>query len=276
MCVHIVDILGARVAAPMSDDSPQNQIQVIGRAAKILRALRDAPATGLPLSQLAAEVGLPRTTAHRIVQSLAVEGFVINSPDERNVHLGPELGRLAVATQTDFDQVCHALMEDLARQIGETVDLAVLQGLDIRFVDHVPAQQRLRLGTVIGDVFPAYCTANGKALLAAMPREFVTAALPAQLPALTPHTITDRDELVRELDEVRELGYAFDREEQSERICAVGVLVRDRSGARASLTIAAPAERFYPREDELVEAILRQRDRIGEALGTSGAIVAPA
>jgi DNA-binding IclR family transcriptional regulator len=258
----------------MSDESTQNQIQVISRAARILRALREAPATGLPLSQLAVEVALPRTTVHRIVQSLASEGFVISSPDERNVHLGPELGRLAVPTQTDFDQVCHAFMESLSQEIGETVDLAVLQGLDIRFVDHVPAHQRLRLGTVIGDVFPAFCTANGKALLAAMPRDFVTAALPAELPALTPHTITDRDLLVAELDAVRERGYAFDREEQSERICAVGVIVRDRTGARASLTIAAPAERFYPREDELVEAILRQRDRIGEALGTSGAIVA--
>jgi DNA-binding IclR family transcriptional regulator len=262
------------VAAPMTEESPQNQIQVIARAARILRALREAPATGLPLSQLATEVGLPRTTVHRIVQSLAVEGFVISSPDERNIHLGPELSRLAVATRTDFDQICHAFMEELAAEVGETVDLAVLQGFDIRFVDHVPAAQRLRLGTVIGDIFPAYCTANGKALLAAMPPAFVAAALPETLPSLTSHTIVDRDALQAELDEVREKGYAFDREEQSERICAVGVIVRDPSGGRASLTIATPAERFYPREDELVAAILRARDRIGEALGTSGAIVA--
>lgn len=262
------------MVAPMTEEAPQNQIQVIARAARILRALREAPATGLPLSQLATEVGLPRTTVHRIVQSLAVEGLVLSSPDERNVHLGPELGRLAVATQSDFDQICHAFMEDLAAEVGETVDLAVLQGFDIRFVDHVPAAQRLRLGTVIGDVFPAYCTANGKALLAAMPASVAEAALPETLPALTPHTITDRAALLAELDEVRARGYAFDREEQSERICAVGVIVRDRSGARASLTIATPAERFYPREDDLVAAILRARDRIGAALGTSGAIEA--
>jgi DNA-binding IclR family transcriptional regulator len=246
-----------------------NQIQVIARAATILRALRDAPG-GLPLGQLAQQVGLPRTTVYRIAQSLIVEGFVISSPDERNLHLGPELGRLAVASQTKFAAVCHAFMEDLAKEIEETVDLAVMQGFDIRFVDHVPAQRRLRLGTVIGDVFPAYCTANGKALLATLPPSAITAALPARLPALTAHTITGRDALEHELEEIRTQGYAFDREEQSERICAVGVVIRDAVGARAALTIAAPAERFYGREDELVHAILRTSERITAALGTGG------
>jgi DNA-binding IclR family transcriptional regulator len=255
------------------DDGVTNQIQVIARAAKILRALRDAP-SGLPLGQLATEVALPRTTVHRIVQSLIVEGFVLSSPDERNLHLGPELGRLAVASQTKFGPVCHAFMQELAKEVGETVDLAVLQGFEIRFVDHVPAQRRLRLGTVIGDVFPAYCTANGKALLATLPREAIPAALPERLPKLTAHTITDRDALVRELDEVRENGYAFDREEQTDGICAVGVVIRDTVGARAALTIAAPAERFYGREDELVPAILRARDRIAAALGSADAVLA--
>jgi DNA-binding IclR family transcriptional regulator len=264
---------------PTDDGSPDtdsatepgsNHIQVLARAAKILRALRDAP-DGLPLSQLASEVRLPPTTVHRIVQSLAVEGFVLSSPDERNLHLGPELGRLAVASQTNFAAICHSFMEELREEIGETVDLAVMQGFDIRFVDHVPSKHRLRLGTVIGDVFPAYCTANGKALLATLPPEAIPAALPKRLPKLTPNTITDRDELMRELDEIREQGYAFDREEQSERICAVGVVLRDSMGARAALTVAAPAERFYGREDELTAAILRTRDRITAALGHGSA-----
>jgi DNA-binding IclR family transcriptional regulator len=249
-----------------------NQIQVIARAAKILRALHAAASAGLPLGQLALEVGLPRTTVHRIVQSLTSEGFVLSSPDERNVRIGPELGRLATGSQSEFASVCHAFMEDLAKEVGETVDLAVLQGFDIRFVDHVPAKQRLRTGTVIGDVFPAYCTANGKALLAALPPEVITAAFPARLPALTPSTITDRDDLVRELDEARERGYAFDREEQTERICAVGVVLHDTVGARAALTIAAPAERFYGREELLVSAILHSRDKLAMALGTTDVI----
>jgi DNA-binding IclR family transcriptional regulator len=254
--------------AAILDEGSGNQIQVIARAAKILRALHAAPA-GLPLGQLAVEVGLPRTTVHRIVHSLTSEGFVLSSPDERNLRIGPELGRLGAVSQSEFAGVLHAFMEDLAKEVDETVDLAVLQGFEIRFVDHVPARRRLRTGTVIGDVFPAFCTANGKALLATLPPEVITAAFPERLPALTPHTLTQRRDLVRELDEVRERGYAFDREEQTERICAVGVVIHDALGARAALTIAAPSERFYGREDVLVPAIVRSRDKIANALGTA-------
>jgi DNA-binding IclR family transcriptional regulator len=258
------------MSAPPADpgNGTGNQIQVIARAAKILRVLHDQP-SGLPLAQLAAEVGLPRTTVYRIVQSLGSEGFVMAPPDERNIRIGPELGRLGATSQSEFMRICHAFMEELATEVVETVDLAVLQGFNIRFVDHIPAPQRLRTGTVIGDVFPAYCTANGKALLATLAPEVITAAFPKRLPALTPHTISDRAELVRELDQVREQGYAFDREEQMERICAVGVVIRDSAGTRAALTIAAPAERFYGREDELVAAILRSQASIAAALGTA-------
>jgi DNA-binding IclR family transcriptional regulator len=241
-----------------------NQIQVIARAARILRALHDEPG-GLPLARLAAEVGLPRTTVYRIVQSLSSEGFVLAPPDDRNIRIGPELGRLGATPEAEFMRVCHAFMEELATEVVETVDLAVLQGFDIRFVDHIPAPQRLRAGTVVGDVFPGYCTANGKALLATLPTEVIVAALPKRLPAHTSHTITSRAALLRELDEVRQQGYAFDREEHMERICAVGVALSDSAGARASLTIAAPAERFYGREEELVPAILRSQSKIAAA-----------
>lgn len=250
----------------------QGGVQVITRVAAILRAIASAP-TGLSIAELARTVDLPRSTVYRIVATLADDGFVNIGPGRQGVQLGPELGQLAAAAWRGLAEAAHPFMERMARAVGETVDLAVLQHGQVRFVDQVVGNQRLRTEVVVGELYPAYCTANGKAMLAALSPAALEAALRSiRLVRLTPHTIVKKAKLLEDLETVRRTQVAFDREEHTPQICAVGTVIHDPLGGMAgAITIAAPANRFYGREDELVKTILDGKEGIEDAMGSGQA-----
>jgi DNA-binding IclR family transcriptional regulator len=245
-------------------------VQVIRRVATILRAVKDAP-SGLSLAELGRVVGLPRSTVHRIVKTLAEDGLLTVGPNQNGVRLGPELAQLAGAARRSLLNIARTQMEEMARAANETVDLAIWQGDSVRFVDQVIGDQRLRAEVIVGMTFPAYCTANGKAFLAELhPSALATYLATNKLVKLTPHTTVSRAKLIKELNEIRETGVAFDREEHTEMICAVGLVVHDvRDGGVAAITIAAPAQRFYDRENFLAEMILDGKRQIEEELSRS-------
>ncbi len=107
----------------------------------------------------------------------------------------------------------------------------------------------------MGASFPLYCTANGKALLAEMQPGEVAARLPARLRRMTPRTISSRPALFAELAEVRALGVAFDREEHTEGICAVGAAIHERGLPAAAVSVPVPAPRFRGHERRYAEAV---------------------
>jgi len=241
--------------------SAGSEVQAIARAASILAALEAAPG-GLSLAQIAQRVGLPRSTVHRIVKALTTERFLVPVSAAGGVRLGPRLAGLASAALGTLRQQIRPQLERLSSDVNETVDLAVLDRDAVIFVDQVAAPQRLQAVSATGARFPAHCTANGKSLLAELSTEQVEALLPARLQRLTPNTITTRAKLLRELAQIRRDGVAFDREEHTEGICAVGKTVPDGSGGWASITIPLPALRFYGRERPLAKALVRSCDSI--------------
>jgi DNA-binding IclR family transcriptional regulator len=243
-------------------------IQVISRAAQILRALDGSP-DGLSLSQLADRAGLPRSTVHRLTTALAVEGLVTAASPTARVRLGPELTRLAIGARREIRQELRPYMQQLFERLGETVDMAILDGDHLVFVDQIAAPHRLRAVSAVGARFPLHCTANGKALLAALPEDVVRDTLPSQLERYTEQTTTQRPELMAELDSIREGGVAFDREEHTEGICAGGIAVIDAFGALAALSVPMPMQRFYGREDEIATELLVTRQAALADLGTA-------
>lgn len=228
-------------------------VQAIARAGAILRALERAP-QGLALGEIAAAAKLPKSTVHRLVTALAEEELVAQSPGG-HVRLGSAIPRLAAAEREALADRLRPVLAHLRRELDETVDLAVLDGSGMRFVDQLPAPRRLRATSAVGEVFPLHCTANGKALLAAMPEERVRTLLPAKLPRLTPHTIVTHTALAAELERVRVQGVAYDREEHTEGICAVGAVVLDPGGPAAAISVPVPAQRFHDRETQLAAAV---------------------
>jgi DNA-binding IclR family transcriptional regulator len=241
-------------------------IQAIARSFDVLRAVVDS-GSGVKLSELSKRVGLPRPTVHRIVASLQSEGILFLSLDGR-VRTGPELTRLASTAETKLIDVSEPFMERLSNETTEKIDMAVLERDQIRFVAQVvPRVPRLLAGVTVGDLFPTYCTAPGKVLLAELGPRALRLSLPKRLPKNTERTITTIPALEAELEKVREAGLAYDLEEHSERICAVSAMVRDAMGGLAALTIAVPSERFYGREEELSEALRRSVAELNSSLG---------
>jgi len=242
-------------------------IQVISRAALILRAL-DGASEGLSMSQLAERVSLPRSTVHRLTTALALEGLVTAASPTARVRLGPELTRLAMSARREIRLELRPFMEQLFERLNETVDLAILDGDHLRFVDQIAAPHRLRAVSGIGATFPLHCTANGKAILAALPVAAVSELLPARLERFTEHTITRRGDLLNELESIRDSGVAFDRQEHTQGICAGGIAVVDAFGALAAISVPMPTQRFRGREAEIAEELLTTCASAVAALGT--------
>src|SRR5215471_4554291 len=207
----------------------QSQVQVIARAAAILRALEDE-AAGLSLGQIAQRVNLARSTVQRIVAALEAEKFLIAASPTGRVRLGPTILRLAASARTDFVGIVRPYLTQLSGELKETVDLSVVKKDHLVFIDQVIGSQRLRAVSAVGDTFPLYCTANGKAYLASLDNDAIAELIGTSYEQRTPRTLTRLDELLRDLKTVRKTGVAIDREEHALGVCAAGVVTRDPVG----------------------------------------------
>ena len=248
------------------DGEQRNGVQVLARAATILRLLAADSSGGLTFSELVARSGLPRTTVHRIRGALEHEDFIYTDTATGRLHLGPGIMRLAMSKR-DLPTVVKPYLEQLSRELNETVDLGVLDGMHVLFIAQHPAPQRsLMVVSQVGARFPAFCTANGKALLAQLPPEEMRQRLPKRLEIPARHTLINRKDLLAELEEVRATGLAFDCEEHHAGICGVGVVITDVDGSSASISVPMPAARFHEDPDSVTAALLRVRDEIQVAL----------
>jgi DNA-binding IclR family transcriptional regulator len=249
---------------------PASGVQVISRAAEIMRTLRSA-SDGITQSQLVGRLGLARSTVHRLLNALEAEGLVESSESRGGRYrIGPLVLQIAENAWKGLLVQIHPLLEELSREVFETVDLSVLDRNRATFVDQVAAPNRLQAVSAVGKSFPLHCTANGKAFLAALPDRERAAALPVELPAYTPNTITDPVELDLELLRVREEGVAYDREEHTEGVCAVSTLVRRPQALPLAVSIPLPAQRFLGREHILRDALLGWAARVEEQLAERG------
>jgi DNA-binding IclR family transcriptional regulator len=233
-------------------------IQVIARAAQVLRALDSDPA-GLGLAQLAERVGLPRSTVYRIVAALAAEGLIVATAPDGRVRLGPELVRLAEASRQERWQDLRPQMEAIFDALDETVDCGVLDGAEVRLVDQIASAHELRAVSVVGSTAPLHCTASGKTLLAALDDAAVADLLPARLERHTPNTITSRDALLAEIRSIRKGGVAYDREEHTVGISSAAIAVPAANGASVALSVLMPTPRFAGNEREIARVLLRVR-----------------
>lgn len=248
--------------------SEDGGIQVIARAGAILRALQSHP-NGRSLAEISVAVGLPRSTVHRITTALAREGFVESASLAGGLRLGPTFAELAVASRPPLRARIRPMLEDLAQRLGETVDLAILDGAEMQFVDQVEGPQRLSAASAINARFPLHCTANGKATLALVGPKRAAELLPPRLKAFTPATETNKPALLEELAEIERTGIAFDREELTDGICAAGFAWTEPDGVTAAISVPIPTQRFSGREPELKQALTKLRDLLTEPSGVT-------
>jgi DNA-binding IclR family transcriptional regulator len=240
---------------PTSKSSDKGQVQVIARAAAILRTLEDQ-ALGLSLGQIAQRVGLARSTVQRIVAALESENLVIAASPTGRVRLGPTITRLATSVQTDFVSIARPFLVKLSDELRETVDLAIVKKDHLVFIDQVIGSQRLRTVSAVGETFPLHCTANGKAYLAELDEVTIARLLGTKYERRTPATLTRLDDLLKELRGVRKVGIAFDREEHTIGICAAGTVTRDLLGNHVAISVPVPVQRFGENQTLIADRLL--------------------
>jgi DNA-binding IclR family transcriptional regulator len=239
-----------------NETTKTSSVQVISRAATILRVLKDYP-LGLSLGQIAKKVNLARSTVQRIVYALEEEKFIVQSSTGSGFRLGHGLAILGSSVHFDLREDLHPYIQQLSIEIDETVDLAILDSGKAYFIDQITASHRLQAVSKVGTSFPLYCTANGKAILSTMSTDQMNQTLPDKLDKFTSNTITSKTKLQEEIDMIKNTGIAYDREEHSIGICAIGTAIQDPLGNVAAISIPLPTFRFYGNEGRLIDALLK-------------------
>lgn len=236
-------------------------LQSVDHALSVLEILRVEDTVGV--TELAERLGVAASTAHRLLATLAERGYVAQDRDDRQYRLGDcALGLRRTMAADECAVLARETLVELAREAGETVNLAVLDGREALYLDSVPGRRRGAIPSRAGMRTAAHCSSAGKALLAAHPQPTVDRLLRGDLlTARTAATIATKTQLAHELGSVRRRGYARDIEEWEPGTLALAVPVRVRGAQRLALTVAAPRSRLRmdrgsptptPRERELV------------------------
>jgi DNA-binding IclR family transcriptional regulator len=217
------------------------------RAFALLERVARAPAP-VSLVELTQDAGLPKPTAHRMLATLVDAGLVAREPDGRRFTVGPRVTRLALDAMLNgvVRAPRHAILARLADEVGETVNLTMLDGNEVVYLDRVEAAWPLRVTLQPGSRVPLHCTASGKLLLALLPagrRERIVAAL--ELERHTERTITDRRALAAELARIRRARVSTDDEEYIAGLVCIAVPVTTPRGrVVASVAVHAPVARM--------------------------------
>lgn len=212
----------------------------------------------LSLAEISREVDAHKSSVFRVLTTLEAVGFLEKDPRSGKYRLGLKILDLAgrVWGSHDIRQIAAPYMEDLARETGEVIHLAVLDGADIVYLEKKGQGQILTVATRVGGRNPAYASSMGKILLADLSESELNGVLGGgKLKKLTPNTITEIPRLLEELKRIREQGFALDNEETFPGIRCVGAPIRGAGGrVIAAVSITVPAQRM---SDERVRELWR-------------------
>ena len=243
-------------------------VQSVDRALTILEALARSGEAGV--TELAADLGVHKSTAFRLVATLEAHGLVEQTEDRGKYRLGVGLLRLAGATTSRLDVVQEArpLCRKLASDTGETVNIAVLADRSALYLDQASGSSALQTHNWVGQHIPLHATSNGKVLLCGLEPERLEALLGA-LPAYTDMTITKKSALRAELGKVRDQGYALAVDELEIGLTAAAAPIHNNHGdVIASMSVSGPAFRLgEDKIERVVKLLVTAADEVSHRLG---------
>ena len=223
-------------------------IQSVDRAARILKALASGPRR-LGVSELAERLGLTRPTVHGLLQTLQAHGFVEQDRDSEKYQLGAGLLQLG-NSYLDLNElrgrsIVHA--ERLAARANAAVRVGVMHGSSVVVVHHVFRPDATLQILEVGAQLPVHASALGKAMLAHAPETVVEDLMSGPLPKLTSRTLAE-GALRDELEQVRERGYARERDEAVLGESCIAAPIFDHAGhAVGAISVVGDTERILPR-----------------------------
>jgi IclR family transcriptional regulator, KDG regulon repressor len=235
---------------------PPYKVQVLDRAINILEFIGRQSSGEAALPELSAAMKLHKTTTHRIAHVLESRGLLRRGLDSNRYRLGLHLYDLGCQAldHVNIRDEARPLMTRVAFEVGETVHLALLDRAEVLYIERVEAQRSLTMGSKLGARNPVYCTALGKAILAWSPEAEVDRVLGgSRMEARTRNTITNVLTLKRELERIRDRGYAIDDEEIEEGIrCIAAPILSANDRAVAAISVSGPSSRITPDRYQLI------------------------
>lgn len=239
-------------------------LKSVGTALDVLECF--AIDTELGVSDIARRLGIAKSTAHRLLQTLVSRGFVEQDQDSGLYRLGMhiyELGHLALS-RNPLRHAALPVLRQVAKATGLTVNLGVADGPDVVFVERLESADSIRFLGHTGRRLPAHCTSSGKAI-AAHNVELEEARARVGFPPRVSKTVRTAADWRRTLDLVRRAGYAVSHSESFDGASSVAVAVLVRRVAVASVSVFGPTELVQPRIDKLVPVLTAAAHRIEHA-----------
>jgi IclR family acetate operon transcriptional repressor len=245
-------------------------VQPVYKALQVLRCLGDERRE-LALSEICYRVDLPKTTVFRYLQTLCACGFVTHDADTDLYRIGLRVWELGQSLHEPLRirEIALPPMRELRDRFNETVNLGVLDGPEVVYLEIIESRRSLRMQAQLGGRDPVYSTALGKAVLAFKPEEQWSAHLPSDLAARTERTVTSFAKLRQDLALTRERGYALDDEENEEGArCNAAPVLNHQSQAMAAISLSAPASRMGERLlPKAAAAVIETATTLSQRLG---------
>ncbi|MFP8963118.1 IclR family transcriptional regulator [Streptomyces nanhaiensis] len=237
-------------------------VPAVTRALDILELFLDGDGI-LSAPEITRKLGLPRTTVHELVTTLAARSYLVPVPEQPGRYrLGVRTYQLGsrYAEQLDLAAEGQQVARSVAETCDETVHVAILEGTDVIYIAKVDSTHAVRMVSAAGRRLPAHCTSVGKMLLASLPPDELDARLPGPgdepLRAMTENSITSPEKLREALAEIRARGVAVERRESNPDVSCVAAPVRDGTGkVVAALSISVPMIRWSEERRAELEAL---------------------
>ncbi|HEX8917436.1 MAG TPA: IclR family transcriptional regulator [Chloroflexota bacterium] len=249
-------------------------VNSVVRALGILQAFTQAEGA-LSLGELSARVGMPKSSVHRLASTLEREGFLARHAENGRYQLGLAVLKLAgpALASIDLRQLARPSLEGLARELQDTVHLAVLDRGEVIYIDKIESPSRVQMVSHIGGRSPAHCTALGKVMLAYLREDEVEHIVAERgLTPLTSATITSMDALRAELEAVRGRGYAVDEGEHEAMVRCVAAPIHDsRRQVVGAVSVTTVVAGWKPEHrSAMTRAVVEAARAVSTTLGAPG------
>jgi DNA-binding IclR family transcriptional regulator len=251
-------------------DVEKGRLSSVATSVRLLKAFSEEQVE-IGISDLAKRLGVAKSTVHRLAVTLVADGMLEQNSDTGKYRLGIALFRLGalVRRRMDISSQGRPYLYALREKTNETVHLAILDGTEIMYVYNLESTQAIRMRSDLGVRKPAYCTAEGQAILAFQPQPVIDAVIAQGLTPRTPQTITDPVELIKALGVVRQRGCAIEDEESEIGMRGISAPIRNDAGdVVAAVGLAGPATRLSKKAiAAFVPHVIETADLVSSRLG---------
>jgi DNA-binding IclR family transcriptional regulator len=234
-------------ADPAKPKRPEpTRLSSVAMAVRLLKTFSEGEAE-IGVTSLSRRLGVAKSTVYRLASTLVSEGLLEQNPETEKYRLGMSLFALGALVRQRMNVATDArpFLFHLREATGETVHLAILEGPDIVFVLNLESNHAIRMRADLGARKPAFCTAEGRAMLAFQPQDVVNDVLGCRLVPRTPKTIIDAGQIRAALEEVRALGFATEDEQSELGMRSVAAPIRNANGrVVAAIGLAGPIQRL--------------------------------